>query len=288
MKHNLPFWSVWLNGLLYTSLFAATCASSMVLASEKLYLGEIPEPGSPLHRLVFGSTLLIYNLHFLLRRPGEDPSPSEGWTRNYLHWHRFFLVLGALMAAQAALSLSWELRLWALGLGLVSLAYSFPLIPLRGGMRIREQGIIKILVLTLVWTLVTAVLPLVYWKIPLLAYPFELAIRSSLLFTLCLAFDLRDLKKDQAQGIHTLPYGLGKERTHQLMNLGIALFLLFSFIQYFRHPQLFRLLSEILCALTTRWVLIYSQKHPGDRVYLGLVDGMMLLYSAGILATASL
>ncbi len=257
----------------------------MVLASENLYLGYIPGEITPLHQLVFGSTLLIYNGHFLLRRP--EAAGSMGWTRYHRAWHGLFLLIGALMAIRASLSLSSETRTWALVLGLVSLGYSLPLLPFRGGMRIRDLGIIKILVLTLVWTSVTSVLPLIHWGISPGEFPFEIALRFFFLFTLCLAFDLRDLQKDREQGIRTLPQGLGKKGTNQFMNLGIVLFLAFSLGQYLRHPHPYRLAAEFLTALATRWALAYSQKHPHHRTYLGLVDGMMLFYSSLILASAS-
>ncbi len=277
-----------IRGLLYTSVFAAGCATSMVMASQRLYLGYTPPLHDPLHRLVFGATLVIYNTHFLFRSAEPGVSDRMAWTIHFRRWHGLFLAIGIGLAGTAFLQMPGEVQGFCLLLGLLSFAYSYPLLPIGGGKRIREIGKLKILVLTLVWTLVTANLPLVYNGLPIGAYPFEFFLRFSLMFTLCLAFDIRDMQADRDHGIHTLPHELGIKRTRQLMDLGIVLFLVFSLAQYLRYPQPYRLLAEGLTALAAKAALIYVQKHPSDRAYLGLVDGVMLFYAGGILLTANL
>ena len=67
------------------------------------------------------------------------------------------------------------------------------------------------------------------------------------------------------------------------MDITILLFSILSVIQYFRYPSAGRLTGELLTAIATKAVISYSRNHPSDKAYLGLVDGMMLLYAILVL-----
>jgi hypothetical protein len=162
-------------------------------------------------------------------------------------------------------------------LGILSFGYTLPLLPFNKS-SLRDFGWMKIITLTLVWTIVTSVLPLLYWSKPLANYPYEILIRFSFLFTLCVAFDIRDMQTDLKRKILTVPNLIGLKNSYRLMDASISIFLILSVIQYLRYPSKGRLLAEIISAILTRLVIDYTRKHPSDRVYLGLVDGMMLLY----------
>jgi 1,4-dihydroxy-2-naphthoate octaprenyltransferase len=163
-------------------------------------------------------------------------------------------------------------------LAVLSFAYSLPILPLKNKRRLKDFGWVKILVLTLVWTIVTSVLPMLYWDVSLSAYPFEILIRFVFLFTLCVAFDIRDMQTDLEAGIATLPNLIGVKNSYRLMDVALVLFVLLSIIQYIRYPIAGRLAGEVITALATKLVINHSKTHSSDRVYLGLVDGMMLLY----------
>jgi 1,4-dihydroxy-2-naphthoate octaprenyltransferase len=122
------------------------------------------------------------------------------------------------------------------------------------------------------------VLPLLYWKKSLLTYPFEILIRFVFLFTLCVAFDIRDMQTDRKNSILTLPNLIGAKNSYRLMDVSILAFVTLSALQYIRYPSTGRIIAEIISAISTKAVIQYSKRHPSDRVYLGMVDGMMLLY----------
>lgn len=103
------------------------------------------------------------------------------------------------------------------------------------------------------------------------------------MFTLCVAFDIRDMQTDLDAGIITLPNIIGLKNSYRLMDVAILLFVLLGIVQYLRYPSATRLAGEVIAAIITRMVISYTRKHPSDKAYLGLVDGMMLLYTLLVL-----
>lgn len=267
--------------VLFTSLFAATCATGMCMATEKLLLNSTPVSITSLHLFIFGSTLVVYNLHFLLR--SREGNHTKHWSANYKFWHSIFIVAGSLMVLYAAMFLSVAILQWCLVLGLLSFMYSLPLLPFLKKSRLKDYGWGKIIILVAVWTIATGILPIVYLHQSIADYPFEVVIRASLLFALCIAFDVRDMRGDALNSIRTIPNTIGAGRSYVLIDISLFIFLLSSIIQYIRYPLPMRLVAEIATVLVAKLVMIYIRKHPSDRAYLGLVDGVMLLYAVLIL-----
>lgn len=271
------------NWILYTSLFAALCAVSLCMATERLVINAIPDIFSSLHILVFGSTLFVYNAHYLFKKSDEALSDRYAWSLHYKKWHYLFLISGALMSGLSLLFLSRSIFRACALLGVLSFAYSLPLLPFRNKRRIKDFGWIKIMVLTNVWTIVTSVLPILYWERHVLEFPFEILIRFVFMFTLCIAFDIRDMQTDMEAGIATLPNLIGLKSSYRLMHITLFFFVGLSIIQYARYPSYVRLSGELVTAIITWQVISYTRKHPSDRAYLGLVDGMMLVYGLLVL-----
>ena len=218
-----------------------------------------------------------------MKRTTEKLSDRYVWSRHFMLWHYGFSVVGFLLAAISLHWLSYKIWAWCVVLGCLSLAYSLPLLPFTRRKTIREFGWIKILVLTSVWTIVTSMLPMIYWNVPMLNYPYEILIRFVFMLTLCIAFDIRDMQTDLDAGIFTLPNLIGLKNSYRLMNITIILFVMLSGIQYLRFQSLPRFFGELITAFATKWVIDYVKEHPSDRTYLGLVDGVMLFYALTIL-----
>ena len=99
------------------------------------------------------------------------------------------------------------------------------------------------------------------------------------LLALCIAFDIRDMHADAQKDIQTLPNRIGAARSYVLIDVSIIIFAVSSIVQYLRYPHLGRLIAEVITAVCMKLVMLYVKKHPSDKAYLGLVDGMMLLLS---------
>lgn len=269
--------------LLYTSIFAACCATGLCMATEELIIGTIPQLFSTLHLLVFSSTLLVYNVHYLLKKSTPELSDRYGWSQQHKVWHYLLLAIGLVGCAAAAFYLSKSLLIACMILAVLSFSYSIPLLPFKDKKRLKDFGWIKILVLTTVWTIVTTVLPILFHEQALSGYPYDIAMRFVFMFTLCVAFDIRDMQTDMEAGIATLPNLIGIKGCYKVMSTSMILFIVMSIVQFIRQPEVGRVIAEVAVAFAVRFAIDYSRNHPTDKAYLGLVDGMMLLYAGLIL-----
>lgn len=268
-----------INWILYTSIFAASCAVGMCIATERLITATGIALFSPLHVLVFGGVLLVYNTHFLLQKSTPELSDRFGWSQHYRLWHYVSICIGLVCLVYSLFKMPASVIGACAVLAVLSFAYSLPLLPIVAKKRLKDYGWIKIIVLTSVWTIVTALLPILYYDKLVTAYPFEIGIRFALMFPLCLAFDIRDMQTDVQAGIFTVPNRIGIKNTYRLIDAMILLYAVFSTVQYLRYPSNGRITAELIIAIVMRWVIRYSRKHSTDKTYLGLVDGIMLLYA---------
>jgi 4-hydroxybenzoate polyprenyltransferase len=264
--------------LLYTSLFTACCATGLCMATEKLINGAAPSLYSHLHPLVLGSTLLVYNAPRIFRKQATQK------IQPLRVWYYFFFFAGFAMVIPGLYSLSWQIMIGCLVLGMFTFSYSLPLLPFKNKKRLREFGWLKISVLAGVWTIATSILPIVYHQKLVADFPFEILLRLVFIFTLCIVFDIRDMSTDMEQKIHTLPHKIGLHNSYLLMNITLALFVVLSGLQYVRYMHTFRLAGALITAMATWLVIAYLRRHPSDRAYLLLADGVMLLYAVLVLS----
>jgi len=164
-------------------------------------------------------------------------------------------------------------------LGLFAFSYFLPSLPHPEKKRLRDFGVLKILVLTAVWTAATAVLPMVYLGVSVANYPFEILLRFVLVFALCILFDIRDMETDSRKNIDTLPNRIGAAEAYRLVHTSLLLFILLSVVQYVRYPEAGRLVAAALTAIVTAIVAGYVRRHPGHKAFVAMTDGMMLLYA---------
>ena len=272
-----------INWLLFTSLFAACCAVGLCMATERLLSGQVPEPGSALHLLVFGSTLIVYNIHYVIKKSDPLVSDRMRWSLNHRNWHFVMLLAGLLLCGISIWQLPISILLACAVLAVLSFAYSLPVLPFKEKKRLKDFGWIKITVLTGVWTIVTSLLPMLARHQSPADYPFEIILRFVFMLVLCIAFDIRDMQTDREAGIYTLPNRIGIRNSYRLMYAGLLLFAVLSVLQYSRYPSVERLVGALLTVAATLWAIDYTRKHPSDRAYLAYIDGMMLLYAVLVL-----
>lgn len=258
------------NWLLATSLFTACCALSLCISAEKLVTGSLPPLLSPLHFMVAGSTLLEYNVHRIFNRHATYPFPK--------YWLFIFAGAGLLMCLFTLPLLPATVFYCLAGLGVLSFTYSVPLLPFKKKKRLKDYGFIKILTLTLVWLIATTVLPLLYLHRPLMSLGTELLLRAFLIFALCLAFDIRDVVYDARKNIYTLPAFIGVPASFRLIDVLLILFILTAGWQYALNRHIAQLMAVVITALAAKASIRYSRKNVHTNVYIGLIDGVMLLY----------
>ena len=251
------------------------------MATEQLINSSPPPIVTNLHVLVFGSSLLVYNTQHIIKWQGY----ISGIDKVMRGWYFLFFSIGMVMVFTSVFRLSGEILVACVILSLFTFAYSWPILPLKSKKRLREYGRIKILVLTGVWTIVTSILPVLYSNKRITDYPFEILLRFTFIFTLCMIFDIRDMQQDMDSNIATIPNKVGISNSFRIINGSLLLFVGLSVLQYLHYPVAGRLAGAAITAIATRVVVSYLYKHPSGKAYLFLADGVMILYALLILLT---
>lgn len=272
-----------LKWILYTSLFAACCAISLCMATERLLSGEIPKLLTALHAFVAANTLCIYNLHYYIKKIPAGISDRADWSAQHKWVHPLLIVLGGIISFVCLFYLPYKVIFVSLGLGLLSLGYSLPILPFPQKRRLKDWGILKLILLSVVWTSVTVLMPMLYYNKSFRAYEVEFMLRLVLMLPLCIAFDIRDMETDKENSIYTLPNAIGITRSYQLMHICLLVFCALVLWQYFRYPILSRLISGFIVSILTYFSIRLSRKVNTDVFYLLCIDGMMLIYGVLVL-----
>ncbi len=269
--------------LVYSNLFIAASAAILTYASYCL-LGAIPR-FSPVLPLIFFATLLVYTLDRLTSTTREDAVEASERHR-WVHRHpRLLVALGGAGAVGLGVALWFvpPMVVWALvPLGAVSLGYCLPILRGRSGpYRLKEIPGLKIFAITAVWTGATALLP----AVDLFDDPFrpEVALlcleRALFVFAITLPFDIRDVARDRAAGIRTIPHMIGVTGTRRLSLVVLAGFAVCILWHYGTAPEGFAA-PLLVSAAITAGLLAGGEETSREMYYVGHLDGMMALQGA--------
>ncbi len=261
--------------LVNTSIFTAFCALGLCVATEKLIGVPFAILHSSLHLGVIGGTLVVYNLPrlFPTTKPGSITAGS------YRFWQYIFLAVGILLTGYSLTGLSERSVIAGSCAGILALGYTMPALRWQNKKRLRDYGILKILVLTGVWTIVTAIIPILEHGNTVTKYPFEILMRFVFVFVLCILFDIRDIRKDVDNKLITLPTRIGIQKSYLLINLSLIVFLLLSIVQHYRFAVPGRLIAAIVTTVITYWVAKHLRYEGNKRLFVIITDGMMILYA---------
>jgi 4-hydroxybenzoate polyprenyltransferase len=261
--------------ILFSSIFISACAVGFCIETNIL-LG-LPLNSFSFYCFVFGATLLQYNLHYSTKKIAVKNSERLRWSHNNKKVHFFLLIVGALLIFFSFFSFHLKHFLILGCLAAISFLYSFPFLPLGKKRRIKDYGLLKIVTLSLLWTLVTVWFPVNTLPVNELLFMFVFGKRFIFMFILCLLFDVRDIEIDRKEKINTLPVMLGRKKSYNLSYGLLVVFLAITLLQYFYLPQLSFFIAMVLSALITFIMIERTKKTNTDFIYLAGIDGMMLL-----------
>lgn len=261
--------------ILFSSLFIAACAVSFCIETNVLL--DVPLNSFSFYCFVFGATLVQYNLHYSMKKVAVKNSERLRWTLKNKRLHFILLITGCLLILFSFFSFHLKHFIILGVLGCIAVLYSFPFLPFGKKKRIKDYGFIKIITLSLLWTLVTVWLPVTNLNVNPYLFSFVFVKRFVFIFILCLLFDVRDIEIDNKENINTLAVMLGKKKSYALSCFLLLLFGVLSIIQYFFYPQMAFLLAMLVSSVIT-WIIIQlTKKTNSDFIYLAGVDGMMLV-----------
>ncbi|KUG06225.1 hypothetical protein ASU33_02335 [Solirubrum puertoriconensis] len=285
------FWAV-ADAVLYGNGLLAAAAAALVAASARYWQQPLPlsVPG-----LVFVATLLVYNLNGARRHNLRLP-PNVPARRRWIVQHRPLLLVVVLGSAAAVLALYFtspfiERLTWFLAhLALLSLAYSWPVLPGRNGGRrrgLRDIPGLKTLLIGYVWSAVTVWLPALCLEQSLVSAPVGLLFARRFFFILAIAlvFDLRDISRDRRAGTATLPVLLGYERGRYVA-LGCVVASASLVL-----PGLPLTTGQWVLAvptLLTALVVWFAEEARSDYYFALLADGLLLVQAVALYVAATM
>ncbi len=238
--------------------------------------------GLPLNTLgfysfIFGATLFQYNMHYVLKVTAAEDSARLAWTRKNKNVHYLLICIGFSLIIFSLFSFHLRHFYVLLCLGAVAFLYSFPALPFGKKKRLKEYGILKIITLSLLWTLVTVWFPAN--NMPYNTGLFWLVFSKRFLFmlVLCLLFDMRDTEIDRKTGIRTFPVRFGIKNSYYFSYFILVIFLILSFVQYYYWDRPEFLFAMIISVVVTFIVIQLTKKYQSDFIFLAGIDGMMLL-----------
>ncbi|ULQ57163.1 UbiA family prenyltransferase [Flavihumibacter rivuli] len=259
---------------LFSALFIACCAVALCMETN-LLLG-LPTNHWSVYAFVFGATLVQYNLHYFFKPDKPIITERARWTAANRNNQVRMLAIGGLMVLVSLWWLQPRHFLVMVVLAILAALYSFPLLPFRRK-RLKEYGGLKIILLSLEWTLVTVWFPVDQTGLDPADFWLVMVRRFIFMWVLCLAFDIRDREVDALDGIRTLPVRWGVGRAYLFTDIALGFFVLLSAWQLARTGAFAFFHAMLLSALCTRIVIQATKRMNNDYLYLAGVDGMMLL-----------
>ena len=259
--------------LLFSNLYISIIVIFSCNATARLFNFAI---NSDLIGLVSASTLCSYSLHWSLTYSENSQSERLIWTQE----NRKLLFFLAAIASSFAAVFAWKLiEFWAILLPLAALTfiYTAPKIPFRPFTFLRGKAVAKTLYLTIVWTIVTAILPILVakqpWTTAMTIYAFN---RFCFIFAICALFDYRDKSDDALSGIKTGISRLSSSAFDRLFyTLMLLVFLSFGGLTYYFIP-----ISKLSIFGCTAFVLLFSYQKSKDTNsdfwYYGVLDGLIV------------
>jgi 4-hydroxybenzoate polyprenyltransferase len=231
---------------------------------------------------VFGATLFQYNLPYVINLSAQKNRTGVFFLSS-TSIHHWLAGIAAILMLVSVFSLTVLQILLFAGVGVLTILYSFNLVPFTAGRRLKDYGLAKIITLTFLWVVITVVLPILNKPFSLYSFIFLCGLRLLFLWILCLLFDVRDITVDVTAGIRTLPVLMGKNKARLVCYLLNGLFLFLSIVFCLQTQHFFVLNAYIICGAATFFIIKLTKTNNSAIFYLSCVDGLMLLQATLII-----
>lgn len=260
---------------IYGAIFISLCTVALCMETN-LLLG-LPYNSFYFYLTVFSATLGQYNIHYYIKRSANPDSDRFFWSIQHRKIHLIFNCIGAVGLIIGLTGLKPKNYMVLAIIAIITILYSFPFLPFKHKKRLKDFGLIKIIVLAYIWTLITVWFPTVTLMEITKGFEVVFLQRFVFIFILCMAFDIRDIKSDSGENIHTVPVFLGEKRSYVLVNILLLVFLILSFLHFRITHHFMQFNAMVLSALGTYFVIDHAKRLRSDLYYLAVVDGMMML-----------
>ena len=250
---------------IYGNIFVSLCVVALCECS-RIILEVSQSDNLP---LIFFSTLFIYNFQRYVRINNlKENSNAISWAQKNMPLTKLLMLCSLIFVFFFATKLSVKLFFCLVPIFIICIFYSLKIFTQNGiNFSIRELPLVKIFLISFVWSYVTVIL---------IAVEKDLFINSEIIilflsrfcfvFAITIPFDIRDLKYD-SHNLKTIPQKFGEEKSKNIAFYALATFEIFSIILFFisKFP-IYVLISLIFCFLLTA-ILIYRSSSKKNSLY---------------------
>lgn len=255
-------------------ILIAICAAALCVQTKLFYfLFDYP---LTLISFIFFATLLSYNVHFTFAARKSILTDQLLW----FHQTKIFTFVFNLLTLFATLWFWWKIKeitpLIILSV-IINATYTAPLLLKKPIQLPAYLTFIKSYFIGFVWSYVTVVLPLAFFKVkPEINEIFLFVSRLLLVALATMIFDYRDKLRDFESGVHT-PANFMNEKQFAVFFLVNTVIYFFTVVFLaFRFHTMMHLL-QIIPSVVLIYLLKLSKKQNNDLFYLGWVDGVLIL-----------
>ena len=181
-------------------------------------------PDKDLLGFTFSATICSYSFHWYLTSQSLVESPRVEWLKKHRIFHLilFFIGLTGSCIFFFFLLPHWY---WLAASAIITFLYSAPKIPHPWFRGLRKIAIGKTIFLTLVWTYVTAILPVIIagkdFDTPVILFVIS---RFFFIYAVCIMFDFRDRADDRATGIRSMVTAFTENGVDRLFFLSLVIY----------------------------------------------------------------
>lgn len=273
---KLPFFKKLFDFFIFSNLFIALCTVIMLFYTGHLFKITL---NPALFWFLFFATLASYNLHWYLTDASKEITVARSkWltVNKKTHWMLFiFASIAGMIFGMRIISY------WLLFLPLVffTLLYTAPKFPHSIFKQLEKHIIGKTFLLTLVWTYATTILPMLITSAEWTWLNTVFSIhRFTLIFPICILFDIRDKRADRITGIKSIVTLLPAKTIRRIFNVFILLHLLTSPLAFFVKMDNFLIyITFLIPSIITYRLYPKAIKSTNAYLFYFVLDGLMIL-----------
>jgi 4-hydroxybenzoate polyprenyltransferase len=226
---------------------------------------------------VFFATICSYNFHWYLTPQSKNSAERINWSLHHKNAHLLFYFAGVIGSVIFFYKLRqhWFALFFAT---LLTFLYSAPKIPLPYFRFLKQVAIGKTIFLSMVWTYVTAILPVF---IAGQHFNHEMkwfaASRFFLIYSICILFDYRDRTDDKEEGLRTLVNYFDESGVNRLFVFSIIAFIVFTIGLLFSGVSFLAVLILIIPGIILFPIYPRAKNSNSDYLFYFILDGLMML-----------
>ncbi len=265
--------------LLFGNIYIAAGAVCLIQSTVK-QLG-FPDHLYSYSLLAFFATLFIYNLQRIYYRTVNDNklnSIRRKWISEHQKPIQILTIIGFTGVVITFFLNEFRIVFYLSPLLILSIAYFIPFV------KLRKSAWFKLLTLSTVWTITTAVIPMLLGS-PLLLHPIviwqmvlHILLRFSYVMAICIPFDIRDISIDTAEDVSTLPLKIGESKTKVLAILVTVLFGLITFLELITSTiSIPVFIALVISMVVTLLSVVFCNSKRSEYYFVAGIDGTMIL-----------